>query len=103
MPLSTALGARGSREAEAKQVAANVFTTPDFSGNQRAISATGARIVRWTRIVPEAHPGVQAPLGWVLSDAATADLDAQLDAEADDGFGNVDQWLDPGLRCTPTT
>lgn len=103
VPLSTALGARGSREAEAKQVAANIFTTPDFSGNQRAISATGARIVRWTRIVPEAHPGVQAPLGWVLSDAATADLDAQLAAEADDGFKNVDQWLADGLQCTQTS
>jgi tRNA-splicing ligase RtcB len=34
---------------------------------------------------------------------ARRDLDAQLDAEADDGFGNVDRWLDPGLRCTPTT
>ena len=96
LPLSTVFESRGSRESEAKQVAASIFTTPSFSGNRTALDADGAPVVRWKRIVPEAHPGVQAPLGWVLSAAAQADLDEQLREE---DLALVRTWLDPALSC----
>ena len=99
LPLSTVFAGRGSRESEAKQVAASIFTSPAFSGNRVASVGEGEAtepIVRWDRIVPEAHPGVQAPLGWALSAAARQDLDDQL---GDDDFDVIDRWLDPALRC----
>lgn len=106
LPLSTVFEARGSRESEAKQVAASIFTPPDFSGDKRASvevvdpddadTKKKQPVTRWHRIVPDAHPGVQAPLGWALSDAAQADLDDQLRLER---FDVIDRWLDPNLTC----
>ncbi|MDQ3982268.1 MAG: hypothetical protein M3271_06255, partial [Actinomycetota bacterium] len=36
---------------------------------------------RFARIAPAVHPGVEAPLGWVLSSASRADLDDQLERQ----------------------
>ena len=74
VPFTTAMGASRSREAQSKQLAAEIFGPPEFSGDLTAKNV----LTRWIRIVPEAHPGVQAPIGWILSDAARRDLRAEI-------------------------
>ena len=48
---------------------------------------------------PGCASGVQAPLGWVLSDAARADLASEL--ERDDGFAALAALLDENVTCDP--
>jgi hypothetical protein len=76
VPFTTAMGASRSREAQAKQLAGDIFGARLFSDGLTAKNVS--ELQRWIRIVPEAHPGVQAPIGWVLSDAARSDLRAQI-------------------------
>ncbi len=53
---------------------------------------------RYIRVYPRSHPGLQAPMGWQLSEEARADMRAQLG-----GSGNqcsllaARAWLDGGL------
>ena len=100
VPLQAAMASRGSREAEAKQIAAEIFSPPTFSGALTARS--GSRDVnRWFRVVPEAHPGIQAPLGWVLSDAAEADLDREADRQQQSGeLAELIDVLSTDLTCS---
>ena len=100
VPLQAAMASRGSREAEAKQIAAEIFSPPTFSGALTARS--GSRDVnRWFRVVPEAHPGIQAPLGWVLSDAAEADLDREADRQQQSGeLADLIDVLSTDLTCS---
>jgi hypothetical protein len=76
VPFTTAMGATRSREAQSKQLAGEIFGARLFSGGLTAKNVS--ELARWIRIVPEAHPGVQAPIGWVLSDAARSDLRGQI-------------------------
>jgi hypothetical protein len=47
-----------------------------------------------------AHPGTEAPLGWVLSGASMHDLRTQLLAPANLAeIAKVRRWLSPTLRC----
>lgn len=49
-----------------------------------ARSASRRQFDQWFTITTRAHPGSQAPLGWVLSGDAKADLENQLQVNADD-------------------
>lgn len=104
VPLQAAAASRGSREAEAKQIAAEIFSPSVFSGALTAVSGD-REIGRWFRVVPEAHPGIQAPLGWVLSDAAEADLDHEAAAQLGRGgaLGDLVEILQADLTCRPPT
>jgi len=56
---------------------------------------------RYVRITTRAHPGVQAPLGWSLSDASIDDLRDQLDLPANRReIDEVRTWLDGALTCS---
>lgn len=56
---------------------------------------------RYARLVTRAHPGVQAPLGWTLSQASIDDLRDQLAiAENSEAFAEIRTWLDGDVRCT---
>ena len=61
-PLSAVTGVRAANESAAQQEALELFDEV-------------------SRVEPIAHPGVQAPLGWVLSDAAQRDLEDQLERQ----------------------
>ncbi len=55
---------------------------------------------RYVRLVTRAHPGVQAPLGWTLSQASIDDLRDQLAiAENVAGLAEARAWLDGEMRC----
>ena len=55
---------------------------------------------RYVRLVTRAHPGVQAPLGWTLSQASIDDLRDQLAiAENAAAFAEVRAWLDGEMVC----
>ena len=60
-PATAIVNAPGGIEGEARQQAGDMFV--------------GVRLIR---ITTQAHPGASAPLGWLLSGEAQADLDAQL-------------------------
>jgi hypothetical protein len=52
------------------------------------------------RPVTRAHPGVQAPLGWTLSQASIDDLREQLGIpENAAALEELRTWLDGDLRC----
>lgn len=55
---------------------------------------------RYSRMVTRAHPGVQAPLGWTLSQASIDDLRDQLAiTENDQSLAEVRSWLGGDLVC----
>ncbi len=58
-----------------------------------ARSASRRQFDQWFTITTRAHPGSQAPLGWVLSGDAKADLENQLQVNAD-GIRAVRALLD---------
>lgn len=75
-PLRAVGQVRPTVEAQAEQRALLAFSgaipggIDVFSGSRPAVRAL--------RVEPLAHPGVQAPLGWALSEASRADLEGQL-------------------------
>jgi hypothetical protein len=55
---------------------------------------------RYVRLVTRAHPGVQAPLSWTLSQASIDDLRDQLEiVENAAAFDEIRSWLDDDLVC----
>jgi hypothetical protein len=56
---------------------------------------------RYARLVTRAHPGVQAPLGWTLSQASIDDLRSQLEIRQNlDALTEVRSWLNGEMVCT---
>ncbi|CAN5581519.1 hypothetical protein BH23ACT3_BH23ACT3_17610 [soil metagenome] len=76
----------GGQEAAARQASSAMFPGSD--------DRPGA----WYRITTFAHPGSSAPLGWVLSDTAMADLERQLRMNGDPIAG-VRSHLDHPPAC----
>ncbi|MEZ5408661.1 MAG: hypothetical protein R2761_11580 [Acidimicrobiales bacterium] len=67
-----------------------------------ARSASRRQFDQWFTITTRAHPGSQAPLGWVLSGDAKADLENQLQVNAE-GIRAVRALLDGGVpSSTPS-
>jgi hypothetical protein len=55
---------------------------------------------RYARLVTRAHPGVQAPLGWTLSQASIDDLRSQLAIDENAAaFAEIRGWLDGDMVC----
>ncbi|MCJ7725470.1 MAG: hypothetical protein MUP76_03675, partial [Acidimicrobiia bacterium] len=55
---------------------------------------------RYVRLVTRAHPGVQAPLGWTLSQASIDDLRDQLALpENAAALDEIRRWLDGEIYC----
>jgi hypothetical protein len=55
---------------------------------------------RYARLVTRAHPGVQAPLSWTLSETSIDDLRRQLEIpENAAAFAEIRSWLNGDLVC----
>jgi len=64
------------------------------------VGPEGAVTSRYVRLVTWAHPGVQAPLGWTLSQASINDLRRQLAIpENAAALAEVRSWLSGELAC----
>jgi hypothetical protein len=88
----------------ARSEAALAFEAPfTIAGRQVAVQsgADGSSLTsRYARLVTRAHPGVQAPLGWTLSQASIDDLREQLGiAENAAALAEVRAWLAGDLVC----
>lgn len=86
----------------ARAEAALAFEAPFTVGGAdiTLVGRDGAVTSRYVRLVTRAHPGVQAPLGWTLSQASIDDLRDQLGiAENAAAFAEVRSWLDGGMLC----
>ena len=91
VPLRTLFKARSTFTALARQNGAVLFN--------HAIAADGVGLSdRYAHFFPRGHPGVEAPLGWVLSNGSKDDLEAQI-AENQGEIQEVMKWLSDPLPC----
>jgi hypothetical protein len=99
-PLTGALTVFSARDAAWAEALAADFRRP--AGGAGTARIDGRPLDdRFVRLSMFAHPGVQAPLGWLLSDAAVDDIQQQLEVEENaDAVSEVRSWLAPGaLTC----
>jgi hypothetical protein len=74
---------RGRRTATATvEPAARQRAHAVFAADVGAVFAADVGPVNYVRVANVRHPGIQAPLGWVLSTGAREDLKDQLDRES---------------------
>ena len=77
-----------------------LFSSPEFVPGQIA-KLPGEAQDRQAHIYPQAHPGIQAPLGWTLSKSAQGDLQKQLTTDVTKAeIAKVRSWFGPGLTCS---
>lgn len=104
LPVRALAGGQFGRYANARQSEALEFSRPFSAGGLQITIRTADGSVlddRYVRITTRAHPGVQAPLGWSLSDASIDDLRDQLDLPANRReIDEVRTWLDEALTCS---
>ncbi|MEA3511868.1 MAG: hypothetical protein U9R51_10580 [Actinomycetota bacterium] len=104
LPLRTLAGAQFGRYANARQAEALEFDRPlTLGGTPITIQTVDGMVIhdRYVRITTRAHPGVQAPLGWSLSDASIDDLRDQMDLGSNmREIREVRVWLDGPLTYT---
>ena len=91
---------RAARADRARAAAGLEFTRP-LEGRRTVTAASGPVTDRYARLIPVAHLGVQAPLGWVLADGSKADLRRQVGQGANvTETATVRSWVSGDLRCT---
>jgi len=104
LPVRALAGGQFGRYANARQSEALEFSRPFSAGGLQVTihTADGTALDdRYVRITTRAHPGVQAPLGWSLSDASIDDLRDQLDLPSNRReIDEVRTWLDGALTCS---
>lgn len=104
VPIRTIFSSQFGRIANEREQAAIEFDRPlELRGAPITVyAADGSEISsRYARLTTRAHPGIQAPLGWTLSDASFDDLRTQLTiAENMDELSEVQRWLTGDLTCT---
>ncbi len=103
VPLRTILSSQFGRIANEREQAAIEFDQPfELQGRPiRVYASDGSQISsRYARLTTRAHPGIQAPLGWTLSDASFDDLREQLTiAENMRELAEIQRWLTGDLTC----
>ena len=103
IPIRALVASQFGRIANAREQAAIEFDRPfDVGGRHVEVTdPSGTRIVsRYARITTRAHPGVQAPLGWTLSNASFDDLRSQLTIEENRAeLAEIQRWLNEPLTC----
>jgi hypothetical protein len=103
VPFRTLVASQFGRMANAREQAAIEFDRPlDIGGKVVVVTdPAGLPIIsRYARITTRAHPGVQAPLGWTLSNASFDDLRSQLTiAENRTELAEIQRWLTQPLTC----
>lgn len=100
-PLQTLWASTGlqSRAERARTLAAETFTRPFPTVPGDPGSAVPGP--RYALIVPQRHPGVEAPLGWTLSDASQRDLEDQLYTDNAETIETVKRWVTDPPACAP--
>jgi hypothetical protein len=98
-PIQSLLQTTGlhSRQDRARAMAADLFTQP-FSLSGAAGSSTGVAN-RYAIIVPRGHPGLEASLGWTLSEGSRRDLESQLYNVNAAAIRDVRGWLEHPPAC----
>jgi hypothetical protein len=102
VPLHAVSSAKSGIDANARASAALAFDLPfRVLGEDVEVSAGETTVLsRYARITTRAHPGVQAPLGWTLSDTAIADLRSQLSIEENlEELAEIRLWFSDDLVC----
>ena len=104
VPFSALFGSQFGRIANAREEAAIEFDLPLQAGTTaiRVLEGPDGQPIlsRYARFTTRAHPGVQAPLGWTLSNASIDDLRNQLAIEENRlELAEVARWLGGDLRC----
>lgn len=85
-----------SRSQRARAWAAEKFTLPFPRGRGDEPRSYNNR---YALIAPRGHPGVEAPLGWTLSDESRRDLERQLYDENFSAITKVRSWLENPPAC----
>jgi hypothetical protein len=98
-PLTGALSVFSARDAAWVEALSADFRRP-LAGTPVRVDGDLLR-ERFARLSLFAHPGVQAPLGWLLSDPAVDDIQQQLTVDENaSAIDEVRRWLQPGaLTC----
>jgi hypothetical protein len=98
-PLQALLKTTGtkSRQARARALAADLFSAA-FSLTGPAGTGTGVGD-RYAIIAPLGHPGLEAPLGWTLSEPSRRDLEDQLYGINAPAIRQVRGWLEHPPSC----
>jgi hypothetical protein len=105
VPVLALFNAQTGRLVGARGEAAITFDEPfTVSGTPVSVRQTGNGAAevssRYARLVTHAHPGVQAPLGWTLSQTSIDDLRNQLEIQQNlDALAEVRSWLNDELVC----
>ena len=103
VPIRTLVASQFGRIANAREQAAIEFDRPlDVGGKPIVVTDPSGRQItsRYARITTRAHPGVQAPLGWTLSNASFDDLRSQLTIEENRAeLAEIQRWLNQPLTC----
>lgn len=101
-PLTATNATRGARAASAEAATALEFSRWFSTAGKRLMSGGWPLADRYAWIVPEAHPGVQAPLGWTMSPSAIEDLRSQMRQPLNGlTLQEVRRWLAGGMTCSP--
>jgi hypothetical protein len=103
VPIQTLIGSQFGRIANEREQAAIEFDRPlELGGRPIGIYTHDGKEItsRYARITTRAHPGIQAPLGWTLSNASFDDLRTQLTIEENAlELSEIQTWLTADLTC----
>ncbi|MGI9667675.1 MAG: hypothetical protein ACR2N2_11385, partial [Acidimicrobiia bacterium] len=104
VPIRTIISSHFGRIANAREQAAIEFDRPFRIAGQPVVvlDHNGEPVEsRYARITTRAHPGIQAPLSWTLSNASFDDLRSQLSiTENQVEFDEIRRWLSGPMTCT---
>jgi len=107
VPLQMIFSSQFGRIANEREQAAIEFDQPLLLGGSpvRVYTPDGTEVTsRYARITTRAHPGIQAPLGWTLSNASFDDLRSQLTIEENAmELAEIQTWLSGDLTCASTS
>jgi hypothetical protein len=97
---TTSQATRGAHSSAEEAAAKLLFERPFESGGRVLTNGTKSYTARYASFLTQAHPGIQAPLGWTLSSVARTDLRDQI-AQQDnaDAVQLVRSWFDNKLTC----
>jgi len=97
---TTSQATRGAHSSAEEAAAKLLFDRPFVSGGRVLTSGTGEFTSRYAAFLTQAHPGVQAPLGWTLSSVARKDLRDQIALrDNSDAVNLVRSWLSSKMSC----
>jgi hypothetical protein len=101
VPPKTLFGTPSAHTVGTRENAGLAFREP-LDGVTLASSDGQTITDRYAFITPHAHPGIEAPLGWTLSDDSFDELMSQLELNQT-GFDEIASWFSGDVTCTPAT